>query len=212
MSLFFGEGFGDGSGLYNNSHYTRRCGSSVVSAVSLVTTSQGHAAVTAFAPLTGQLQEVPLAEAYALLFFLRNLVPKENEEAVFYTDCACVVASVEAGRQQCTHATAVGADTWKKIFDAVEETFGQMQSLLQVKKVRAHTTRAASSGSAELAYLWWGNKVADDYAKEVAKRHPVDTDALKRVVDHSAAATCVAKFLSRAAVWRLKTFGKVALA
>ena len=121
----------------------------------------------------------------------------------FYTDCAWVASSVVAGRQHCTHACAVGADIWLKIFWAIDDFFGETQGLLQVKKVRAHTSFASIAGNAELAYLWWGNRIADEFAKEGAKQHPADANILESVAGHSAASTCVAKFLSRAAQWFL---------
>ena len=108
----------------------------------------------AFAPLTGPLQEVPLAEAYALLFFLKHLVPKANGEAVFYTDCAWVASSSQAGQQHCTHACAVGPDIWFAMFRVAGEIFGNSVERLQVQKVKVHTSRASCAGSAELAYLW----------------------------------------------------------
>ena len=42
--------------------------------------------------------------------------------------------------------------------------------------------------------------------------YPSDECMLESVADHSAAAACVVKFLARAAVWRIQTCGKAAMA
>ena len=76
FSVFFGPvGFGDGSGLNVKNARTRRCGWCVCSPVSLQSTLRAHIGVCAYGPLAGVIQEVPLAEAFAVLFSCSIVCP-----------------------------------------------------------------------------------------------------------------------------------------
>ena len=79
-AIFESEAFGDGSGFFPRSAYTRRCGWCIAGGVRLNTVREATFAVRVYAPLTVVLQGVPLAETYALLFFLRYVVPSSKGE------------------------------------------------------------------------------------------------------------------------------------
>ena len=208
--FFLGEGFGDGSGRDNKSYQTRRCGWCVAGSVHLETIHQASADVIACGPLLGPLQEVPIAEAYAFLFFLSHVVLDASGRAVFYTDCQWVVSTYAAGRQQATSAMAVGAQLWRRIFDQIFDLVGEDSDGINVKKLRAHQAKASYGSDPALAYLWWGNHLADAGAKRGAAKHPRCEETLEHIREFSGVSQEVGSFLARAAVWRLQRYGKQA--
>ena len=186
---------------------TLRCGWSVCSGVHLESVNTAHADVQAYGPLAGPVQEVPLAEAKALLFFLSNCVVGDRGILTFYTDCLWVSESYRRGEEYCTHSLAIFAGLWCKIFRVVREQFGENLEGLHVIKVRGHATAASCVDDAELNYRRLGNGTSDDGAKAGAAIHPCDSDIIGKSRDHAEMATFVARYIARCAVWRRKTYG-----
>ena len=208
---FHAIGFGDGSGVDNRCHRTRRCGWAVVSAVVLHDLHRGSAGVTALAPLTGPWQEVHFAEVFSLLFFLRHVVVDEAGCATFFSDCSWVVDTFRKGRQAATDALAVGAGLWVQIFDQAVDVFGSGNlASLRVCKVKAHRSQRSFGNNAEEAFQWWGNRLADCAAKRAAKLHPSCQETLDTVHELSDVSTAVGSFLAKAGVWRIQRYGKKA--
>ena len=212
-ALFRGEAFGDGSGKNGEFVETRRCGWAVASSVSMfacvAAAREGDVAagVLAYGVLPGLVQEVPLAELYALLFCLRHAIPDDQGVFVFYTDCEWVQSSLMRGQAHCTGASHLGAALWRMVFDSVDDVLGS-PSCLHIVKVKAHTSLAACNGCIELIYRRGGNAIADRAAKEGAKGHPTCDATLENVKASSALVKELCLFMGKAAVWRWKHYGK----
>jgi len=208
VGTFGAEAFGDGSGYYNSHDATRRCGFAVV-AVSRVGGSR-FLGTSACGPLPGALQEVPLAELMALIFFLRHAVPDGNGRLWFYCDCAWVVDSFDKGEDYLTHPMRCFASAWRTLFKVLDDVV-DVRSHLNLIKVKAHTSVVACGGDELLLFYKRGNDHADVEAKEGALRHPICQEDLDRLRRCCIVQPIVAKFLARQAVWRRESFGKAVL-
>ena len=80
--ILIGTGYGDGSGLNPKLEAIRRCGWGLV-----VWTPLGGISACAHGPLPGWTQDVPLAESYAFLIYLRFIGPTTDVNVA--TDCFC---------------------------------------------------------------------------------------------------------------------------
>ena len=209
-AMFGAEAFGDGSAWNNTDVRLRRCGWCVCSGVQLITHSEAVADVEAHGPLVGPIQEVPLAEAFALLFFLRNCLVDSSGSLRFYTDCKWVSDSYMRGEEFCTHSTAVFAGTWKQIFALAREHVGGDLDKLSVIKIKGHASVAACGDDAELHYRRLGNVIADKGAKQGAEMHPSDLAIEQRSVDHALLAKKIGLYLASCAAWRRTEYGKEA--
>jgi len=199
------EAFGDGSG-YNVLHdATRRCGFAVVAVVRAGISRFLGARVNG--PLPGVVQEVPLAELWALLTFVRHAMPGQDGQLTFYSDCAWVVDSFAAGEATVTHPMCRFAGTWKVFFKALDDVVPN-RSLMNVIKVKAHSSAASCDGDEELLFLKRGNDAADEEAKAGATRQPLCQEDLDRLRRCSIVQPIIAKFMARQAVHRRETFGQ----
>ena len=106
---------------------------------------------SAYAPLVGPIQEVPLAELYALLFFITHSMPAENGSLTFYTDCKWVVDTFASGWAVATQPMAVFAGVWRKVFKAIDDVLTSVEQLHLIK-VKGHAT-AVSCGNDEVLLL-----------------------------------------------------------
>ena len=208
MPLFGSEGFGDGSGMLANHYASRRCGWAVV-AVERVGAS-AFLGTSAYAPLVGPIQEVPLAELYALLFFITHSMPAENGSLTFYTDCKWVVDTFASGWAVATQPMAVFAGVWRKVFKAIDDVLTSVEQLHLIK-VKGHAT-AISCGNDEVLMLQKrGNDEADILAKKGAMLHPMDANDCERLRRISLVQPIVATYLARIGVAKLERYGKDAI-
>ena len=110
---FEGTGYGDGSGLRPTSRFMRRCGWGLVvyeNGVGVVANVHG--------PLPGWMQEVPAAESYSLLLYLKSVGICTLE---FVTDCKFVRDTFMRGRGYSCDGWFVYSDIWRQIWDALDE-------------------------------------------------------------------------------------------
>ena len=202
---FGAEAFGDGSGI-NIKHYrTRRCGFAVVGV-------DRHRAsrflgVTACGALPGPLQEVPVAELMALMFFLRHSLPNSEGALWFYTDCEWVVATFARGEAYATHPMRRFAGVWKALFKILDDVLPD-RLCLNIVKVKAHASVISCDGDEELLFLKRGNDEADAKAKEGAARHPSNEADLIRLKRCNLVQPVVAKYVARLGVWRRNRYGR----
>ena len=111
--VFEGVGFGDGSGLKPVHPRARRCG------WGLTVYSVGHGIVAELhGALPGWLQEVPIAESYALLMYLTHIGIHDPE---FVTDCKFVVDTFAKGPEASSHGGFLCPHVWRRIWTRVRD-------------------------------------------------------------------------------------------
>ena len=218
-ALFAGLAFGDGSGIHGQSHVTRRCGFAVAGEIAIYAQDavlcEGNvgARVLVHGPLPGPVQEVPLAELFALVIALRFGMPSNAGTFEFYTDCAWVVGSLAAGEQHCCASGSWGALMWREVFRLMRSLFGEVDcmSKLIVHKVKAHTSLASVADSPELTWRRGGNAIADSAAKLGACMHQLDAEVLEERKAKSEFVRMLGLYVGRLAKWRWDTYGKRAI-
>ena len=208
IANFGAEAFGDGSGLYATHDVARRCGWAVVAIERRGSSTFLGAA--AFDLLQGPVQEVPMAELQALVFFVQHSMPGPDGYLDYYSDCQWVIDTYTLGRHQATQPMAVFAGLWKRLFRAVDDVLAN-PGMLRLTKVRAHAS-LASCGQDEMLLLYKrGNDEADRLAKLGAARHTVDQQDVLRLKRIGTVQPIVAKYLARLGVAKLEKYGKAAV-
>lgn len=179
-----GSGFGDGSGLNPGIDLARRCGWGLVvynHDEGIVSRCRG--------PLPGWLQEPPLAESMAFLIYLTHIglcTP------AFTTDCKFVRDTFLKGPNFFCDGWFVGAAIWWKIWVRLEDIGCPLRDIV-VKWIPAHTaTNAVENGL--LTHLEQTmNMLADESAKEGARKHLYDENVLQQYHTDCAGITFIGK-------------------
>ena len=156
--VFSGDVFGDGS--KKGSHEWSQCGWAAIQS-----SEQGDL-FACWGPLPVDLpvqRRIKRAELWALLKVLRNCLPP----LTFYTDHFGIVQGLQKGKQWCCHASRPHADIWREIwFRLADIGCLEDESLIQVRKVKAHTSKASQQCmTPQELFLVQGNERADAKAK-----------------------------------------------
>ncbi len=151
--------YGDGSGYYQNSRYTRIATWSVVRMSEEGTRCEAHVRGT----VNGCHPTVPRGEITAYIEFMRHSL----EGAVYYSDCRQVVDAAASGIDaRWTSSRCPSADLWKE----AKRLAGDHVGPLAVIKVAAHRARrVAEAEGHEALRIWMGNSAADEKAKDLAR-------------------------------------------
>ena len=184
-ALFVGDCFGDG-GCTTDRHlqYAERAGWAVVEVYRDVFTNGLALGRSAAGTLPGNWQTAEGAEAYALLYWLRNLDPVSRATPRYHTDCQRV-ADGWHGLWNVTEPWAPNREIWTQILvakaDARQDT--------EVLWVRGHPHRGAAEaqGAAEKLRAF-GTAAADRLAKQAKQWHPAQASeavALRRTAEMS---------------------------
>ena len=144
-----------------------------------------------FGPLPGLLQEVPAADAFAFLMFLRHAGVRPH---VYHTDCQWVLDSFLGGRESCTGSMHAHADVWRSIWNRLDD-IGPGQ--VEVAKVKAHVTLLAVQEGRACPKQRLANSWADLAAKAGARLHPRCERASARVRRTTILVKRVATYLAR---------------
>ena len=184
------EGYGDGASILGPDPRHIRCAWSVVC---ITTLADGTRAISAAAG--GNLpmldQSVPGAEAYALLFYLRNAIPGQDGQLTYNTDNAWVHQTWGLPRSASTGASCVLALLWVEIHKIAEEIGYQF---ISVNKVKAHR-KLKDATSLQDGDDIFGNNAADQKAKEALSQHQFFPNGAETLKCANVAVGVIARYL-----------------
>ena len=186
---FTGNAFGDGSKVDLCGHLTGRAAYAIVQ-ISW-NGSRSRVVNCLLGPLPGVVQQVPPAELFALVQFLRHSV--DDIALVYYSDCESVVEGTQKGAHMTAQACHVHADLWRLFWDEQDKRRVQVG----VVKVKAHQKKDLSQLTAEEIFQREGNGHADAGAKAALEMHLIDKAQVNRCRAEWAAVQTTAKYLAR---------------
>ena len=193
---FNGIGFGDGSGQHNRFRFTRRCGWSALTGTAR--DGQFIRGATAYGPLPGDDQVVPLAELFAFMVFLKFAGhPTRGNLYHYNTDCTYIRDGFHKGASSMTDGWAHHANIWREVFRLVEDLGGADR--IRIHWIKAHLNDCSAGDPLTLLRIR-GNRVADIFAKLGTNVHPHDQAAYEDVKRAAILTQVTAKYIAKAAI------------
>ena len=135
--------------------------------------SHGDSRGAVFGTLPTALQEIGLAEVWAMYMCLQHSIGA----LVIITDCKAVADGLLAGPEVCCRATRPYSEIWVRVWDKIQDIG---RDHIQVIWVPSHTSwREAQARGVEWLHFR-ANKLADTFAKRGARGHPTSPEVVEQ--------------------------------
>ncbi len=154
--------YGDGSGYHQQVRELRRATWALATMEDASGKMAPQTRSTMRGGVSGWYPTVPRGELSALVAFLKHAGPN----ACFVTDCQGVADGVRMGvPASLKSASCINADLWRAVCFGLRDR----DEPTRILKTKAHRSQAAA-GRDEVDHLghWWGNRAADEHAKQLA--------------------------------------------
>ena len=187
---FCGTGYGDGSGRGpKQARRLFRCGWGLT----VLHGDRGFVAQL-HGPLPGPIQDVPAAEAMALLQYLLHYDDIEGT-AIFVTDCRVVKDTFDKGPGRSDSSAGKHAHIWRRIWARVDDLGGMER--VEVRWVPSHTSMARVRDGTITETDRAGNQLADQLACLGVNGHIVERAVVRRAERLAEVINMVGRYIGR---------------